>query len=314
MLSRVAETIYWIGRYTERAENTARLINVYSNLMLDLPRGLTLGWEPIIRILGCEEEYAQRHEEVTERRVVNFLISDSQNTSSILSSIGSTRENARTIREILPRDAWEELNVLYQHITETKHTSNARQFRHDYLVGIIRKLQEHTGLMAGTMNHNTAYNFLNLGRKLERADMTTRIIDVQADRPIADEQVELRPFDDMLLMSMLESLGAYQMYRQSMQTRINREDVLTFLIYKNEFPRSINYCIDNIKFNLQRLPNNSNPLKVLKHINRVIDNAPIVEMDDEILHGFIDHMQVFLIRMHRAIANTYFPSFEEEVA
>lgn len=312
MLSRVAETIYWISRYLERAENTARLINVYSNLILDLPRGLTLGWAPIIRILGCEEEYSERHEEVTERRIINFLISDQNNSSSIVSSISSARENARTIREILPREAWEELNMLYHHVTETRHAANARQCRHNYLVGIIRKLQEHTGLMAGTMNHNTAYSFLNLGRKLERADMTTRIIDVQADSPITDDEHELRPFDDMLLMSMLESLGAYQMYRQSMQTRINREDVLTFLLCKKEFPRSLSYCIDNIEYNLNCLPNNTKAKKVLVHINRVIDNAPIAEMDNEVLHGFIDHMQIFLSRMHDAIANTYFPNLSED--
>lgn len=312
MLSRVAETIYWISRYLERAENTARLINVYSNLILDLPRGLTLGWAPIIRILGCEEAYNERHEEVTERRIINFLISDQNNSSSIVSSISNARENARTIREILPREAWEELNVLYQHVTETRHAANARQCRHDYLVGIIRKLQEHTGLMAGTMNHNTAYNFLNLGRKLERADMTTRIIDVQADSPITDDEHELRPFDDMLLMSMLESLGAYQMYRQSMQTRINRDDVLAFLLCRKEFPRSLSYCIDNIEYNLKCLPNNTRPKKVLVHINRVIDNAPIAQMDNEVLHGFIDHMQVFLSRMHDAIANTYFPNLSND--
>ncbi len=104
MLSRVAETIYWIGRYLERAENTARLINVNTNLMLDLPKGIAPGWEPLIRILGCENDYAERHEEITERRVVNFLISDEHNPGSILSTLGFARENARTIRDILPRE------------------------------------------------------------------------------------------------------------------------------------------------------------------------------------------------------------------
>jgi uncharacterized alpha-E superfamily protein len=307
MLSRVAETIYWIGRYTERAENTARLINVYSNLILDLPKGLTLGWDAIIRILGCEDTYNERHEEVTERRVVNFLISDNNNPISILSTISYARENARTIREILPREGWEELNVLYQHVTETKHTANARHYRHDYLVGIIRKLQEHVGLLAGTMNHNTAFNFLNLGRKLERADMTTRIIDVQADSPIADDNLELRPFDDMLLMSMLESLSAYQMYRQSMQTRINRNDVLTFLLRMPDFPRSLIYCSENIEYNLSCLPNNKAPLRILRHIERVIEDAPAAEMTDEVLHAFVDHMQVYLGNLHESIGKTYFP-------
>jgi uncharacterized alpha-E superfamily protein len=307
MLSRVAENIYWIGRYLERTENTARLLNVYSNMMLDLPKGLTLGWEPLIRITGCEDIYREHHDEVTERRVVNFMVSDSNNPSSILSTISFARENARTIREILPREAWEELNTFHQQLLETKHTANARQYRHECLIGIIRKLQQHTGLMAGSMNHDTAYCFLNVGRKLERADMTTRVIDAESDNPLSDDDVELRPFEDTLLMSMLESLSAYQMYRQSMQTRINRKDVLNFLLRKPEFPRSLSYSTHNIAYNLSCLPNNRKPQLVLRHIEKVIHNAPVAEMDDDVLHAFVDRLQIELGRLHDAIASTYFP-------
>jgi uncharacterized alpha-E superfamily protein len=268
----------------------------------------------LIRILGCEESYAERHEEVTERRIVNFFISDHTHPGSIISCIGFARENARTIREILPREAWEELNALFQHLTETKHTANARNYRHDYLIGIIRILQQHVGLLAGSMNHNTAYNFLNLGRKVERADMTTRVVDVQADSPISDENQELRPFDDMLLVSMLESLSAYQMYRQSMQTRINRPDVLKFLLVTAEFPRSLSYCTRNLHFNLLRLPNNEEPLKILRRIERSIKRAPTARMDDDALHRFVDREQIYFGQLHRAIANTYFPHVVESAA
>jgi uncharacterized alpha-E superfamily protein len=297
----------------ERAENTARLINVYSNLMLDLPRGFALGWKPLIRILGCADDYYALHEEVTERRVVNFLVSDINNPSSILSSISLARENARTIREILPREGWEELNSLYQHVSETKHASNARNGRHDYLVGIIRKLQEHIGLLAGTMNHDTAYNFLNLGRKLERADMTTRTIDVQSDNPIPEDVQELRPFEDTLLLSMLESLGAYQMYRQSMQTRISRSGVLNFLLKKQNFPRSLTYCSENLAYNLSALPNNAEPLKIIAHIEKVLEKAPVTEMNDEALHNFVDQMQIYLGNLHQSIGDAYFPLVTKEL-
>lgn len=313
MLSRVAETIYWIGRYLERAENTARLVSVYSNMMLDLPKGVTLGWEPLVRITGSEESYAEHHDEISERRVVNFMVSDLNNPSSILSSISYARENARTIREILPREAWEELNAFYHQLLETKHTANARQYRHDCLIGIVRRLQQHTGLLAGTMNHDNAFYFLNVGKKLERADMTTRVIDAESDNPIEEDGAELSPFENTLLMSMLESLSAYQMYRQSMQTSINRRDVLTFLLNKKEFPRSLMYCIDNIAFNLVCLPNHKKPNRVLKHIEKVINNAPIEEMDDNVLHAFVDRLQIELGRLHNAIAATYFPPVESHV-
>ncbi len=314
MLSRVAETIYWMGRYLERAENTARLINVNTNLIIDLPKGVTPGWEPLIRILGGETAYAERHDEFTERRVVNFLISDETNPGSILSTFAYARKNARTIREILPREAWEQLNAFYQSARDNKQTSYARQGRQEYLSKVIENVQQHIGLMAGTMNHNIAYKFLNLGRKLERSEMTTRILNVQSDNPVPDEMTELDPFQDMLWMSMLKSLSAYQMYRQSMQTRINRIAVLTFLLHNEEFPRSLAYCIENMAYNLTCLPNSDKPLQVLRYFEQTIDKASMSEMDNEILHGFIDQLQICLGSLHDTIAKTYFPALTEQPA
>jgi uncharacterized alpha-E superfamily protein len=316
MLSRVAETIYWIGRYLERAENTARLINVNTNLMLDLPKSIALGWESLVRILGCDSAYAERHDEITERRVVNFLISDESNPGSILSVLGFARENARTIRDILPREAWEELNAFHQQIVDAKQTSYARQGRHNYLSQIIRGIQQHAGLLSGTMNHNTAYHFLNMGKKLERADMTTRIINVKSESPIPVDAPELTPYQDMLWMSMLESLGGYQMYRQSMlQARINRIDVLTFLFRKTEFPRSFTYCTENIAYNLSCLPNNAESLSILRHIDRMVQEVPMAEMDNGVLHRFVDQLQICLGYLHGSIAETYFPpALENEAA
>jgi uncharacterized alpha-E superfamily protein len=314
MLSRVAESIYWIGRYLERAENTARLINVNSNLILDLPKGITLGWESMTRILGCEEAYAERHDEITERRVVNFLVSDESNPGSILSTLGLARENVRSVRDSLPREAWEEFNAFHQAVIDSKQTSYARQGRHDYLSMIIRGLQQHTGLLAGTMNHDTAYHFLNIGRKLERADMTTRIIDVKAENPIPDDAPELRPYQNMLWMSMLESLSAYQMYRRSMQVRVNRVAVLTFLFRNAEFPRSFSYCTENLSNNLSRLPNNTEPLAVVRYMEKVVQEASMEEMDNDILHAFVDKLQIRLGNLHAAIVETYFPTLSEEAA
>ena len=314
MLSRVAESIYWIGRYLERTENVARIINVNSNLLLDLPKGVTPGWEPLIWILGCEKEYAEHHEEVTERRVVKFLISDTDYTGSIFSSLGYARENARTIREILPKSAWEELNALHQRTVDNVQQSQARKSRHDYLWNIISGLQQHTGLLAGTMNHDIAFSFLNLGKKLERADMTTRIINVRSTNPIPEDAQELRPFNDTLWMSMLESLEAYQMYRMSMQARINRADVLAFLFRKTVFPRSLTYCTHNIADYLSELPNNTKPKDIVQAIDATVYGAAMENLTDEDLHDLVDQLQIQLGSLNNAIANTYFPSTEQHVA
>jgi uncharacterized alpha-E superfamily protein len=307
MLSRVAETIYWIGRYQERAENTARLITVNTNLLLDLPPQVAPGWDALISLLGCNEAYAERHPEFTERRVANFLISDESNPSSIISILSSLRENARTIREILPREAWEEINSYYQKAVDSKPSSFSRQGRHLYLQQIIAGSQLLTGLLAGSMSHDIAYYFLNLGRKLERADMTTRIIDVRSENPIPDDAPEISPFEDILWMSMLKSLSAYQMYRQHMQVRIRRREVLKFLFQSESFPRSLGFCIENMAFNLSRLPKKSTPLRILKGIGQKIEEMPLEKLDNQILHQFIDDLQVMLGELHESIAKTYFP-------
>jgi uncharacterized alpha-E superfamily protein len=314
MLSRVAETIYWVGRHLERTENTARIINVNGNLMLDLPRGVSLGWEPLIWILGCDAEYLAKNEEFSERRVVNYLISDLDNPGSILSTLANAREGARTIREILPHVAWEELNRLNQYAIEARQLSHSRQGRQEYLRSIIAGLQQHVGLLAGTMNHDLAYNFLNLGRKLERADMTSRIIHTVTLNPISEEGLELSPFANTIWMSMLESLGAYQMYRQAMQPHISRSQVLLFMFRKKEFPRSMAYSIENMAFNLSALPNNARPLKILRQIERVIMESPASEMADDPLHAFVDELQIRLGKLHDTIAKTYFPLASAQAA
>ncbi len=314
MLSRVAETIYWIGRYQERAENTARLVTVNTNLMLDLPPQVAPGWDALISLLGCNSAYDERHPEFTERRVANFLISDESHTGSIISIIGMLRENARTIREILPREAWEAINSYHQHAVDSKPSSFSRQGRHRYLEEIIAGSQLLTGLLAGSMSHDTAYRFLNLGRKLERADMTTRIIDVRSENPIPDDAPELSPFEDILWMSMLKSLSAYQMYRQHMQVRIRRYDVLKFLFQIPTFPRSLSYCLENISFNLSRLPKNRSPIRVLRKIEKKIDTMPLEKMDNQILHNFIDEIQIMLGELHESMAKTYFPPAMDDAA
>ncbi|MEJ2590975.1 MAG: alpha-E domain-containing protein [Candidatus Thiodiazotropha sp.] len=307
MLSRVAETIYWIGRYQERVENTARLITVNTNLLLDLPPQVAPGWDALISLLGCDDAYSERHPEVTERRVANFLISDEANPSSIISTLAALRENARTIREILPREAWEEINSYYQTVVDTKQSSMSRHGRHLYLQQIIARSQLLTGLLAGSMSHDTAYFFLNLGRKLERADMTTRIIDVRSENPIPDDAPELSPFEDILWMSMLKSLSAYQMYRQHMQVRIRRLDVLKFLFQTRSFPRSLSFCIENMDFNLSRLPKKQAPFRILRQIGKKIEQMPLDQMDNQVLHDFIDELQVMFGELHASIAKTYFP-------
>ena len=141
MLSRVAQNLYWLGRWVERAENTARLVSVNANLLLDLPRGIAPGWQPLVAITGGEADYRKRYDGYEERNVVRYLVGDASNPSSILSSLVSARENARTIRDIVPREAWELINELYLYGRDNLQGGLSKRGRHAYLAHVIETSQ-----------------------------------------------------------------------------------------------------------------------------------------------------------------------------
>ena len=180
MLSRVAESLYWFGRYVERAENIVRIVDVNAKLLLDLPRGIAPGWEPLIAITGSREEYLERFSGFDERDVLRFLIGDEDNPGSLLSSLLLARENARTMRDYLPREAYELANELYLYARDELSAGLSRRGRYGYLKHIQRGTQSISGLLLGAMQHDAGYQFLVIGRVLERADMTTRVLDVRA--------------------------------------------------------------------------------------------------------------------------------------
>ena len=197
MLSRVAENIYWMARYIERAENIARLINVNTNLLLDLPKSANVGWLPIIEILGSEQLFNEQYDSTDERNVLRYIISDQKNPGSIVSSLNFARENARTIRDIIPRESWERINNLFMIAKGNAQSGIARKHRYEYLSSVILGAQTITGQLAGTMLHDVGYDFLRMGRNLERTDMTTRIIDVRSGDLLEHEHEALTPYESI---------------------------------------------------------------------------------------------------------------------
>ena len=306
MLSRVANTIYWMARYIERAENTARLVNVNGHLLLDLPRRVRLGWAPLIDITGSHDGFFSRYEEADERHVVRFLVTDGANPGSILGSLQLARENARTIRDIIPREAWEQVNQLYLQARENAAASQSRRRREEYLRQIILGAQTITGLLAGTMTHDEGYDFLRMGRNLERADMTTRIIDVRSASLLPELSEELTPFENIQWMSVLKSLTAYQMYRREMRLRVRRPDVLAFLLQERRFPRSFYHATCEVESCLRNLPHHEKPLESLARLQKKVLAAKPQKLQQDELHKFIDQLQLGLAKVHGQIAATYF--------
>lgn len=315
MLSRVAENLYWLGRYVERAEDSGRIVEVNTNLLLDLPRGIAPGWEPLIAITGGREAFLARYDDFSERNVMRFLLGDADNPGSLLASLGFARENARTIRDYLPREAWELINELYLYARDELPAGLSKRGRYAYLKQVRRLTQSFTGLLLGAMNHDEGQRFFGIGSLLERADMTTRIIDVRSESLLPEETSGLRPFENIQWMSVLKSLTAYQMYRRKMQVRVRRADALRFLLLDDEFPRAVYRCVQVVDEHLGALPRADAPRRQAARIKRLVQGADIAGLADsnEALHEFIDAIQIGLAEIHQAIERTYFlQGFEEQ--
>ena len=167
MLSRVAENIYWMARYIERAEDTARLVNVTTNLVLDLPKKVSFEWGTLVDITGYGDIFKERYGVADERNVVRFMVGEVNNPGSVIRSLDLARENARTIRDIIPRESWEQINNFYLKSKANLQQGLSRSGRYDYLRWTILGAQTITGMLAGTMNHDAGYDFLRMGRNLE---------------------------------------------------------------------------------------------------------------------------------------------------
>ncbi|MFO7542209.1 MAG: alpha-E domain-containing protein [Thiobacillus sp.] len=306
MLSRVANSLYWIGRHIERAENTARLISVTSHLQLDLPKGIRPGWQSIVHILGNEEAFRSQEIENDERQIMKFLISDMKNPGAILSSLHMARENARTVRDVMPREAWEEINTLYQSAKSDAQKAYWSKNRHAYLQQVVRGAQTITGILSGSMLHDETYQFVRLGRNLERADMTSRIIDVRSADLVPPAEHELTPFENIQWMSVLKSLTGYQMYRRSVQEPVRRRDVLEFLFKERLFPRAILHCLGEIEGCAQSLKKNAKVLASIRDVALSVEKVKPGEISQTELHQLIDRLELGLANVDEAIRETYF--------
>ncbi|MEM8844032.1 MAG: alpha-E domain-containing protein [Pseudomonadota bacterium] len=297
MLSRVAHRLFWLARYIERTENTARTVNVYSNLLFDLPTGTKLSWATLIEITGSESLYLENYTSYDERSVMKFLVSDKNNPSSILSCLHMVRENARTSREILPAEFWEKINELHLNAISDINKGLARKQRFESLQKIISGCQLLVGMLSGTMSNNAAYDFMRIGRNLERADMGTRIIDmgctnflpVNTDKDDDSEIINL--YQSILWMNILVSLSGFQAYRQHISERVNGYDVVNYLLKDSDFPRAVMHCLNQIQECLEKLPDGM-PIaieveKIKRSIRRTVNKVNI----DKSLHNYIDKLQ-----------------------
>ena len=316
MLSRVAENIYWLARYIERAEGTARLLSVNSNLLLDLPRATQLGWTEIIAITGNADLFDELYSSHDESSVLSLICGDQRYPGSIIRSLAAARENLRTTRDVIPREIWEEINQLYLSVRDQVESGITPRKRDAFLTRVIRSCQTVNGLIEGTLSYTQARTFLMLGRQLERADMITRIIDVRSGNLLPRSPGELTPFENIQWMSVLKSLSGYQMYRQHVRLRIRGPDVLSFLLQDRQFPRAVGTCLERFANALLTLPRHDRVLNEVETCRQHLADAdiPLLASEPERLHAFVDEIQLDFIELHDALAATYFASVQENAA
>lgn len=305
MLSRVAENLYWYGRYLERAEDLGRMVNVNAHLMLDLPRRMAPGWAPLVRITGSQALFDELYDQAGERQVTRFLLAETRHPGSVLSSLGQARENLRAARDLVPREVWEQTNDLYLLAREQLAGLLAKRRRHDFIDIMIRRCQLLIGMLSDTMSHDHAWDFILLGRYHERADMTTRIVDVRSAhllRGVDDSQ----PFDQLQWMSVLKSLTGYQMYRRHVRLRVRGADVLRFLLAHPQFPRSVGFCLETLRERLLMLPRHDSALAVVGRIQQTIARMDADALVQGGLSRFVDALQLELIELGDAVSATWF--------
>lgn len=311
MLARVAENVYWLGRYLERAENTLRLLDVHSRIILDLPDiEEHAGWMPIIKINSLEKSFSKKHSQASESNVCEFLLADSENPGSLLSFFNAIHFNLRTCRDIIPRSTYREINSAYRFMHEQVHvTTGTPHKRSTFMRAVQRRLLAISGELNSNMLHDIAHGFMRLGCLIERADMTSRIIDVQSSIIIAtdndDENIALQ---EQRWVAVLRSLSAMQMYRQHIRRPISGEDTLRFLLLNDKLPRAYLYCVDHLEKTLSPLANTDEALAATHQLRQLLESANYTELalQPMQLHYFVDVLQLSMQKVADAISNTYF--------
>lgn len=228
MLSRVANSIYWMCRYIERAENVARFISVNLNLLLDMPSEKGKHWEPLVAITGDHELFEKKYDNYTEESVIRFLTFDREYPNAILTCLAYARENARSIREIISSEMWEHLNHFYLELASAASPRFALEDPHKFYRIIQMRSHLFTGLMDCTMSHGEAWNFARIGMMLERADKTSRILDVKYFMLLPQLDLVNTPVDNIQWTAVLKSASAAEMFRKEYHL-ITPKNVAEFL-------------------------------------------------------------------------------------
>jgi uncharacterized alpha-E superfamily protein len=311
MLSRVANAIYWMCRYIERAENVARFISVNLNLLLDMPSEKGKHWEPVVMTTGDQALFEDHYPSYDQESVIRFLAFDKDYPNAILTCLAAARENGRSIREIISSEMWEHLNNFYLELADNRSVDLALADPHRFFKIIQMRSHLFTGLLDSTMSHGEAWNFARIGMMMERADKTSRILDVKYFMLLPQADLVNTPVDNIQWMAVLKSASAFEMFRKT-HHRITPRNVADFLIFDSQFPRSVRHCVTKAQISLHRIsgsPTGSAHNAAEKSLGRLASDLAYTDVDEVIAHGmheYMDGLQTRLNEVDEAIGTTFF--------
>jgi uncharacterized alpha-E superfamily protein len=308
MLSRVANTLYWMIRYVERADNLARLIDVNEQLLLDWERldseRLREFWMPIVWSAGDDALYSELYGSGHSADVIRFLTDDRRNPNSIVSCVVQARENARTVRDQLSDELWEELNSLYLYVNSREGEKMLRDDPPRFYELIRRSVFTFQGIAAATIDRGIIWDFMDMGRHIERADKTTRFLDISAYLPPSAPV-------GMHWNAIVRSCGAMGAYRAKHSGMVEPKKVVDLLIYSRSFPRSVRYCIERVNTCLhsisgKRMGDYSDSAE--RTSGRLLGQLNYGDVDEFLaggLHEGLDHLQAQFNQIGEAVFETY---------
>jgi uncharacterized alpha-E superfamily protein len=277
LLSRVADRIYWGGRYIERAEDASRVLRTFGDMLADISATSAAQWSSLIAVSAAGAD-AESINSSDEMHVVRFLIADAEHPNSVLRAVLACRENLRTCREVLPREAWQTVNDLALYVRQNAATSIDRRPREPFLNRVINDSRRLDGVVTSSMTRDEAFELWRLGRYIERADMTTRVLGVRAATLLSLPKGATDEFAEVRWMSVLRSLSALQMFQRASRGPIDGPDVIRFLLFDHRFPRSVAGCLAELRSSVLRLPANETVLQALESADRQLrDCRPVAD-------------------------------------
>jgi uncharacterized alpha-E superfamily protein len=316
MLSRVADSIYWMSRYVERVENVARFVDVTFNLMLDLPDGSAEQWQPLVSTTGDQTWFAQRYGEATRDSVVRYLVFDPEYPNSIISCLEKARESARCIRETISPEMWEHLNHFYYMVLDGSINEDLLESPQELLSEVKKAGHLFQGVTDGTMPHGEAWHFVQLGKLLERADKTSRILDVKYYILLPNVEDVGTSIDDLQWSAVLRSVSGLEMFRRR-HGEITPQRVVGFLLLDRLFPRAIMHCIDTASRSLHAIsgsPEGTFWNLAEKRMGQLRSDLAYTHVNEIItsgLHEFLDSIQTNLNDLGDAIYDSFVATHPE---